>query len=49
LSLYRLHLYLVMLVEIPSRGMTGPFADARRGKIDPLFREELAALDRTQW
>jgi aminoglycoside phosphotransferase (APT) family kinase protein len=49
LSLYRLHLYLVMLVEIPSRGMTGPFADARRGELDPLFREELAALERTQW
>lgn len=45
LALYRLHLYLIMLVEVPSRAMTGSFGDARRARLDPLFRREIATLD----
>jgi aminoglycoside phosphotransferase (APT) family kinase protein len=45
LALYRLHLYLLMLVEIPSRGMTGPPGDARRARIEPLFQHELTRLE----
>ena len=44
LTLYRLHLYLIMLIEIPSRGMSGEYADARRARLHPLFEGELAAL-----
>jgi aminoglycoside phosphotransferase (APT) family kinase protein len=46
LTLYRLHLYLIMLIEIPSRGMTGPYADARRARLNPLFQYEFATLVR---
>ena len=46
LTLYRLHLYLIMLIEIPSRGMAGPYGDARRARLGPLFESEVAALDR---
>lgn len=45
LTLYRLHLYLIMLIEIPSRGMTGPYADARRAQLNPLFQYEFATLE----
>lgn len=44
LSLYRLHLYLLMLVEMPSRGMVGERADLRRTTIEGLLRRELAYL-----
>jgi aminoglycoside phosphotransferase (APT) family kinase protein len=44
LTLYRLHLYLIMLVEMPSRGMTGANAQARRALLDPLFSAELTTL-----
>jgi aminoglycoside phosphotransferase (APT) family kinase protein len=44
LALYRLHLYLLMLVEMPSRGMVGPGADARRERLTSLFLEELDRL-----
>jgi aminoglycoside phosphotransferase (APT) family kinase protein len=46
LTLYRLHLYLIMLIEIPSRGMTGPYADARRDRLNPLFQHEFTTLER---
>jgi hypothetical protein len=46
LTLYRLHLYLIMLIEIPSRGMTGQYAEARRARLHPLFESELEALAR---
>jgi len=45
LTLYRLHLYLIMLVEMPSRGMTGSSAEARRALLNPLVEAELAALE----
>lgn len=45
LTLYRLHLYLIMPIEIPSRGMAGPYGDARRARLGPLFESEIAALD----
>jgi aminoglycoside phosphotransferase (APT) family kinase protein len=47
LTLYRLHLYLIMLIEIPSRGMTGQYAEARRARLHPLFESELEALARS--
>jgi len=46
LALYRLHLYLLMTVEMPSRGMTAPAHDARRAKLARLLDEELTALRR---
>lgn len=46
LTLYRLHLYLIMLIEIPSRGMNGPYADARRAQLNPLLQEEISTLVR---
>jgi len=46
LALYRLHLYLLMLVEMPSRGMVGGDADARRERLTRLFLEELDRLGR---
>jgi hypothetical protein len=45
LALYRLHLYLIMLVEIPSRGMTGPYTNARRARIEPLLQHEVTRLE----
>ena len=44
LSLYRMHLYLLMIVEMPSRGMVTPAHDARREKLARLLSGELAAL-----
>lgn len=44
--LYRLHLYLLMIVEMPSRGMLGPEADDRRGRLDLLLDEQLTELGR---
>jgi aminoglycoside phosphotransferase (APT) family kinase protein len=44
LALYRLHLYLVMTVEMPSRGMTTARDEARRHKLSHLLDGELAAL-----
>jgi aminoglycoside phosphotransferase (APT) family kinase protein len=46
LTLYRLHLYLIMLVEMPSRGITGADATARRALLDPLISAELTTLQR---
>lgn len=46
LSLYRLHLYLLMTVEMPSRGMTTQQYAVRRGRLAGLLEEELAALRR---
>ena len=45
LCLYRLHLYLVMLVEMPSRGMSGPHAESRGEHVARLLAEELSLLD----
>lgn len=42
LTLYRLHLYLLMLVEVPSRGMAGD--TARHTAVTELFCSDLAAL-----
>jgi hypothetical protein len=44
LTLYRIHLYLIMLIEIPSRGMTGEYGAARRAHLHPLLESEVAAL-----
>jgi aminoglycoside phosphotransferase (APT) family kinase protein len=44
LALYRLHLYLILLIEIPSRGMAGAYGDSRRALVDPLLHEEVAIL-----
>jgi hypothetical protein len=46
LALYRLHLYLLMTVEMPSRGMTGPAHAARRHRLAGLLDEALAELGR---
>jgi hypothetical protein len=48
LALYRMHLLLVMTVEMPSRGMTGESHAARRQRVSQLLAEELAELDRPQ-
>ena len=45
LTLYRLPLYLIMLIEIPSRGMAGTYGDARRARLGPLLESEVAVLD----
>ncbi|SIM78135.1 Predicted kinase, aminoglycoside phosphotransferase (APT) family [Micromonospora cremea] len=45
LSLYRLHLYLLMTVEMPSRGMTALSHPGRHSRLATLLDEELAALD----
>jgi aminoglycoside phosphotransferase (APT) family kinase protein len=44
LALYRLHLYLLMLVEMPSRAMTGPPSQPRRERVGRLFTEEMNVL-----
>jgi fructosamine-3-kinase len=44
LALYRLHLYLLMLVEMPSRGMTGPAGRPRTEQLTTLLRQELDYL-----
>jgi aminoglycoside phosphotransferase (APT) family kinase protein len=45
LGLYRLHLYLLMTVEMPSRGMTAQSHPRRRARIAALLGAEIAALD----
>ncbi|WP_123604559.1 phosphotransferase family protein [Micromonospora sp. Llam0] len=44
LALYRMHLYLVMLVEMPSRHLTGPEHQGQVELLTGLLTEELAAL-----
>ncbi|MEW2145246.1 aminoglycoside phosphotransferase family protein [Micromonospora vinacea] len=44
LGLYRLHLYLLMTVEMPSRGMTVRSHPGRHARLAALLDEELAAL-----
>jgi aminoglycoside phosphotransferase (APT) family kinase protein len=44
LALYRMHLYLLMVVEMPSRGMVGPEHRRRYDGIRTLLAEEVAAL-----
>jgi len=44
LALYRMHLYLVMLVEMPSRHLTGPEHQGQVELLTGLLNEELAAL-----
>ncbi|SCF11300.1 Phosphotransferase enzyme family protein [Micromonospora haikouensis] len=46
LGLYRLHLYLLMIVEMPSRGMTGENASGRSALLVELLDRELADLGR---
>ncbi|MET8119855.1 aminoglycoside phosphotransferase family protein [Micromonospora sp. NPDC005189] len=46
LGLYRLHLYLLMTVEMPSRGMTARSHPGRHDRLAALLDEEIAALDR---
>lgn len=44
LALYRLHLYLLMTVEMPSRGMLGPAHQGRDDLVRGLLVAELEAL-----
>lgn len=44
LGLYRLHLYLLMTVEMPSRGMTALTHPGRHARLAVLLDEEIAAL-----
>lgn len=44
LALYRMHLYLLMLVEMPSRGMAGPEHQGQVEMLTGLLTAELAAL-----
>ncbi|MGC4866433.1 phosphotransferase family protein [Micromonospora sp. DT53] len=44
LGLYRLHLYLLMTVEMPSRGMSARSHPGRHARLAALLDEELAAL-----
>ncbi len=44
LALYRLHLYLLMAVEMPSRGMTGPESRGRYDLVRTLLTEEVTRL-----
>ncbi len=44
LSFYRLHLYLLMTVEMPSRGMTEQSHPGRYAQLTALLDEEIAAL-----
>lgn len=44
LALYRVHLYLIMLIEMPSRGMTGADADSRHAVLHPLLEAEVRRL-----
>ncbi|MEU5903485.1 aminoglycoside phosphotransferase family protein [Micromonospora sp. NPDC047467] len=46
LGLYRLHLYLLMTVEMPSRGMTERSHPGRHARLSALLDEEIAALGR---
>jgi aminoglycoside phosphotransferase (APT) family kinase protein len=47
LSLYRVFLYLLMTVEMPSRGMTGQADRGRRDHLAGLLQREVADLGRT--
>jgi aminoglycoside phosphotransferase (APT) family kinase protein len=44
LTLYRLHMYLLMTVEMPSRGMTPGTHPGRCGRLRALLQRQLAAL-----
>ncbi|MFF5202279.1 phosphotransferase family protein [Micromonospora parva] len=44
LAFYRLHLYLLMTVEMPSRGMTAQSHPGRYAQLAALLDEEIAAL-----
>jgi aminoglycoside phosphotransferase (APT) family kinase protein len=44
LGLYRVHLALLMLVEMPGRGMVGPEWTGRRERVTRHLEAELAAL-----
>ncbi|MCF4123175.1 aminoglycoside phosphotransferase family protein [Antribacter sp. KLBMP9083] len=44
LALYRVWLHVLMTVEMPSRGMTGPDADRRRELVTRLLDEDLTRL-----
>lgn len=44
LGLYRLHMYLLMTVEMPSRGMTGPESKGRDDLVRSLLAEEISRL-----
>lgn len=46
LGLYRVHLAVLMLTEMPSRGMAGPDWAARRDRLRRQLDRELAALGR---
>jgi aminoglycoside phosphotransferase (APT) family kinase protein len=46
LALYRMHLYLLMTVEMPSRGMTPQARPERHQLVGRLLSEELAELNR---
>ncbi|MCO1660713.1 phosphotransferase family protein [Pseudonocardia humida] len=46
LALYRLHLYLLMAVEMPSRGMTGEAWRERRDRIGELLDQQLSEVSR---
>ncbi|WP_410808918.1 phosphotransferase family protein [Micromonospora sp. 067-2] len=46
LGLYRLHLYLLMTVEMPSRGMTARSHPGRHARLAALLGEELDTLGR---
>ncbi|MEH1012768.1 aminoglycoside phosphotransferase family protein [Micromonospora sp. CPCC 206060] len=46
LALYRMHLYLLMTVEMPSRGMTGEADRPRYDLVTRLLDEELTTLGR---
>jgi aminoglycoside phosphotransferase (APT) family kinase protein len=46
LLLYRMHLYLLMAVEMPSRGMFGPAWQGRRDGIGALLDHQLGELGR---
>jgi aminoglycoside phosphotransferase (APT) family kinase protein len=47
LTLYRLHLYLLMTVEMPSRGLTGQTAPGRHERLVDLLDQQLSDLGRT--
>ncbi|MFF5180084.1 phosphotransferase family protein [Micromonospora sp. NPDC000316] len=44
LGLYRLHLYLLMTVEMPSRGMTRQSHPGRHARLSALLDEEIAVV-----
>ncbi|OKI69714.1 phosphotransferase family protein [Micromonospora sp. CB01531] len=48
LSLYRLYLYLLMSVEMPSRGITGESDPWRVARLAELLDQELSDLDRAE-